>query len=58
MTQQPQLTDLLTPAAHQRQIDRLSGQINPATPTLNQDLLKRIEWHTNEYLRKTGNLPR
>ena len=58
MTQQPQLTDLLTPEAHQRQIDRLTKQINPATPTLNREILKRIGWHTNEYLRKTGELPR
>jgi hypothetical protein len=52
------LTAVIKPASHQRMIDRLSKQINPATPSLNEGLLRRIEWHTNEYQRKTGQLPK
>jgi hypothetical protein len=61
MTQQPiarKLTDLLTPEAHQRLIDRLSKQLNPATPELNKQTLRRIEWHTTQYQKKTGQLPK
>lgn len=48
----------LTPTTHQRMINRLSKEINPATPSLNQDLLRRIGWHTEQYLSKTGRLPK
>jgi len=51
------LTEILTPQSHQRIINRLSSQISDTTPELNKELLKKIEWHTNEYLKKTGNLP-
>lgn len=51
------LTDLLTPQAHQCLINRLVARLNPATPVLNQNILHKIEWHTNQYLSKTGQLP-
>lgn len=57
MTQTP-ITTILKPANHQAMIDRLTAQLNPATPTLNEGLLRRIEWHTNGYIKKTGELPR
>jgi hypothetical protein len=61
MTEQPvarRLTDLLTPEAHQRIINRLMGELNPATPELNKPILDKIKWHTDEVIKKTGELPR
>lgn len=53
-----QLTDILTPLQHQRMIDRLYRKINPATPELNENTYKRIDWHTEQYITKTGKDPR
>ena len=54
------LTEILTAKDHQRIIDRytrmLKGDNSPAH-ILPTDLLRKIEWHTNEYLSKTGQLP-
>lgn len=52
------ITDTLTPATHQRMIDRLTAELNPATPVLNKETLRRIEWHTEQHLLKTGQLPK
>lgn len=55
---QKKLTDLLTPADHQAAIERLKAKLNPATPELNKTIERRIEWHVNEYQKKTGELPK
>ena len=51
------LSQILTPIQHQRMIDRLAAKINPITPKTNEETLKRIKWHTEQFLTKTGRLP-
>lgn len=48
----------LYPIQHQRMIDRLSKQLSAVySDKHNSEILRRIEWHTQEYLAKTGKLP-
>ena len=53
------LTEILTPATHQRIINRYSAMMNGETPTkLNKPTIaKKIEWHVTEFEIKTGQLP-
>lgn len=52
------LSQVLRPIDHQRMIEKLTAKLNPATPTLNEETLSRIEWHTYQYTIKTGQLPK
>jgi len=48
---------ILTPQAHQRIINRLSAQLDPSKPVSHRNLTRKIEWHTDQFLGKTGQLP-
>lgn len=54
------LTDLFSPADHQRIIMRYTRMMNGKAETkmTKAKLAEKIEWHTAEYLAKTGNLPK
>ena len=54
------LTDLFSPADHQRIINRYTRMMNGKAETkmTKAKLAEKIEWHTAEYLAKTGNLPK
>jgi len=56
MTQK--LTTILTPKDHQYMIDLFSRKLQSAGPVETKSLLKKIQWHAQEYVNKTGQLPK
>jgi len=49
----------LTANQHQRMIDRYTEILNPVmSKSVREYYLKKIEWHTNQHLKKTGQLPK
>lgn len=53
------LSQLFTPKDHQNSIDRyskvLQGKIKSTLP--NEDIKRKMQWHVEQYLAKTGELP-
>lgn len=52
------LAAILTAKDHQYLIDLFTRRLQSAGPVKTKTLLKKIQWHAQEYVNKTGQLPK